>query len=287
MTQSTHDAPVAVVTGSSRGLGRAFAAELARTGHRVVVNATTEEGAARAVAELASSGAEAVSAVGSVADAAFCEHLVETAVSAFGRIDVLVNNAGITRDRSFLKMSVEEFDEVVATHLRGTWACARAAARRMTDRGGSIVNVSSGSGLFGMYGQANYAAAKAGIVGLGRVMHLELFARFGIRTNTLAPAAATDMTKVFASSDVGHAVAFPSPDAVAPIVSYLAGAESRDVSGQVLSFDGSVLSVWTHPEAAHTWTADAWTAADFAERLTPDRMQAFHPDRWGSGVTAG
>ncbi|MEV4147672.1 SDR family NAD(P)-dependent oxidoreductase [Amycolatopsis sp. NPDC049691] len=273
----------AVVTGSSRGLGRAFALALAEAGARVVVNGTRPGPVQETADAIRKAGGTAVTAVGSVADHSFCQDLIETCVGEFGSIGLLVNNAGLTRDHSLLKMTPEAFDEVVAVHLRGTWSCVSAAAKVMRSTGGRIVNISSGAGLFGMFGQGNYAAAKAGIVGLNRVIDLEL-ARFGVRSNVLAPVARTDMTAVFDGA-VAHQLEFPPPESVAPIVVYLAGEGARDIRGQVLSFDGTVLSVWSHPRAVSTVEhTSGWTPGEFARALTPEVMESAHPDRWGAGV---
>lgn len=278
----------AVVTGSSRGLGRAFALALARAGARVVVNGTDPDAAHDTVQAIRDAGGTAVAAVGSVADHDVCQRLVGVCVAEFGSIGLLVNNAGLVRDRSLVKMTPEEFDLVVAVHLRGTWSCSAAAARAMRATGGAIVNIASGSGLFGMFGQANYAAAKAGIVGLTRVMDLEL-ARSGIRVNVLTPVARTGMTAVFdRAAGVHHELAFPPPETVAPIVVHLASEEARHLRGQVLSFDGTVLSVWSHPRATATWDrGSGWAPEDFGAVLTADVMEPVHPDRWGSGAVGG
>ncbi|RNL62754.1 SDR family NAD(P)-dependent oxidoreductase [Nocardioides marmoriginsengisoli] len=151
----------AVVTGSSRGLGRAFAVALARNGSRLVVNGTDAAAAQDTADLIVANGGSAIVCVGSVADHAFCQELVDACIDAHGTIDVLVNNAGFTRDRSSTRMTPEEFDEVIAVHLRGTWSCSTAAARAMRGGGGSLINITSGAGLFGMFGQANYSAAKA------------------------------------------------------------------------------------------------------------------------------
>ncbi len=223
MTRPAGDGPdlgglPAVVTGSSRGLGRAFAGALAAAGAPVVVNGTDPGTTESVAAAIRGRGGRAIACAGSVADPAFCQQLVRACVSEYGGIGLLVNNAGITRDRSLTRMTTAEFDEVVAVHLRGAWACGAAAARAMRAAGGVILNITSGAGLFGTFGQANYAAAKAGIVGLTRVMDLEL-GRFGIRVNALAPVARTDMTAVFghgagtagALAPLAPAPAAPSP----------------------------------------------------------------------------
>ncbi|MEI2713817.1 MAG: SDR family NAD(P)-dependent oxidoreductase [Nocardioides sp.] len=285
MTQHVLDEMPVVVTGSSRGLGRAFALALAQAGASVVVNGTTESAVRETVGLIEEGGGRATGFVGSVSDDAEARALVAHCVSTFGGIGMLVNNAGFTRDRSFTRMSVEEFDDVVGVHLRGTWSTSSAAAQEMRSAGGGrILNVTSGAGLFGMFGQANYSAAKAGVVGMTRVMDLELN-RFGIRVNALAPVAATEMTAVFSGGDVGHAVTFPPPETVAPVAVYLASPEADFVHGQVLSFDGTVLSVWTHPQAAATWQRDGgWTAVGMAQVLTEGDLEFPHPDRWGAGV---
>jgi NAD(P)-dependent dehydrogenase (short-subunit alcohol dehydrogenase family) len=277
----------AVVTGSSRGLGRAFAEALAAAGASLVVNGTDPQASESVAAAIRERGGAAIACPGSVADPEFCERLVQACVTAYGGIGLLVNNAGITRDRSLMRMTAAEFDEVIGVHLRGTWACSAAAARAMAGSGGAILNVTSGAGLFGTFGQANYAAAKAGIVGLTRVMDIEL-RRYGIRVNALAPVARTAMTAVFDQGAVVHQLEFPPPESVAPIAVYLAGEASRQLRGQVLSFDGTRLSVWSHPAAASTWTRPAgWTAGDFGEVLTPDAMEDTHPDHWGTGILGG
>jgi len=277
----------AVVTGSSRGLGRAFAEALAAAGASLVVNGTDPQASESVATAIRERGGTAIACPGSVADPEFCERLVQACVAAYGGIGLLVNNAGITRDRSLMRMTAAEFDEVIAVHLRGTWACSAAAARAMASSGGVILNVTSGAGLFGTFGQANYAAAKAGIVGLTRVMDIEL-RRYGIRVNALAPVARTDMTAVFDHGAVTHELEFPPPESVAPVVVYLAGEASRQLRGQVLSFDGTRLSVWSHPEAVSTWNRPGgWTAGAFGDVLTPDVLEDTHPDHWGAGVLGG
>ncbi|MBD9735812.1 SDR family oxidoreductase [Streptomyces sp. H28] len=277
-----------VVTGSSRGLGRAFALSLARAGMAVVLNGTDAESLRETARAVERAGGSCRTVVGSVADQAVCDALVETCVREFGRIDVLVNNAGIVRDRSVLKMTADEFDEVLAVHLRGTWACSVAAGRHLRRHGGgSIISIGSGSGQYGVFGQANYAAAKAGIAGLNRVLDLEL-GRHGVRCNVLAPVARTRMTDVFRAGGTapGHALSFPEPDDVAPVVVWLASDGARHVTGQFLSFDGTELSVWTHPRPAVTvrHTPGAWTGDLFARALTEDVLEHPHPDKWGASV---
>ena len=272
-----------VVTGSTRGLGRAFAEALAAAGARVVVNGTDPDRTAAVVEGITARGGTAVGCVASVAGTGAGATLVDTCVEAFGSLGLMVTNAGVTRDRSLTRMTDAEFDDVLAVHLRGTWDCSRAAVRAMRGTGGAVLHVTSGAGLFGTAGQTNYAAAKAGVVGLTRAMDLELH-RHGVRVNALAPVARTDMTAVFETGAVGHALAFPPPETVAPVVVFLASPAATHLHGQVLSFDGSQLSVWTHPAPAASWEQPAWDGAAFAAALTADVAQPRHPDRWGAGI---
>jgi NAD(P)-dependent dehydrogenase (short-subunit alcohol dehydrogenase family) len=187
---------VAVVTGSGRGLGLAYATALARSGASVVVNDIDADVAAQAVKTIAEAGGRAVAEVVPVGTTEAAERLVDRAVSEFGRLDVMVTNAGILRDRVLWKMTDDDFDAVVTTHLRGTFTCARAAAVRMREQGegGSLILVGSPAGQRGNFGQTNYAAAKAGIAAMVRTWSMEL-ARAGVTVNAVVPVAATAMTE--------------------------------------------------------------------------------------------
>jgi 3-oxoacyl-[acyl-carrier protein] reductase len=262
-----------IVTGASRGLGRGVAEACAEAGADLVINARDEEALAATAARVAELGARCETVAGSVADYAVCERLVGRCVEAFGGVDCLFNNAGITRDRSLGKMTEEEFDDVIAVNLRGAWACGKLAAAAMREGGGgSIVNVVSATAFSGQVGQTNYGAAKGGVAGMTRTWTREL-ARHGIRVNAIWPIAETDMTSGLietmlaaegAPADAG-ALGFGTPAAIAPLVIYLASDAAADVNGQIITFNGSKLALWSHPAEVITVHRDGWTAAELAD----------------------
>jgi NAD(P)-dependent dehydrogenase (short-subunit alcohol dehydrogenase family) len=187
---------VAIVTGAGQGLGFAYAAALVAAGAAVVVNDANAESAREAVARITAAGGTAVAEPGAVGPAETAQRLVDRAVAAFGRLDALVTNAGILRDRVVWKMSDEEFDAVIDVHLRGTFTCVRAAVRQFRKQGdgGRIIAVGSPAGQRGNFGQTNYSAAKAAIVGMVRTWAMEC-ERAGIMVNAVIPVAATAMTE--------------------------------------------------------------------------------------------
>lgn len=241
---------VALVTGASRGIGRAIAVELARHGAQVFCTSTKEGGCAdtlTAVAALPAGAGTARALVVDVGDAASAEQLAKTVLDAAGRLDFLVNNAGITRDGLFLRMSAEDFDAVLGTNLRGTFLVCKAFARAMAKaRGGRIVNIGSVVGLTGNAGQANYAASKAGLIGLSKSLAQELAGR-GITVNVIAPGfVATDMTAVL-TAEVKETMLkqiplgrFGEPDDIARVVSFLCSDAAAYVTGQTLVVDGGM-----------------------------------------------
>ena len=195
------DGRVAIVTGSGGGLGRAHARYLASQGARVVVNDLAEEAADAVAAEVVAAGGAAIAMAGSVTDEGAMAALVARTVAEWGRVDILVNNAGILRDRSFAKMSLDDFRLVVDVHLMGSVICTKAVWERMREqRHGRIVMTTSSSGLYGNFGQANYGAAKMALVGLMQTLAIE-GEKYGIRVNCLAPTAATQMTEGVLSAE--------------------------------------------------------------------------------------
>ena len=237
---------VALVTGGSRGIGLAICQELARAGAKVAVVARNPEGAAKAAEGLPGDGHQGFGC--DVGDAAQAQQTRAAVESALGPVDILVNNAGITRDNILLRMKDEEFDEVIATNLKGVFNFTRAVTRGMMKRReGSILNITSVVGLTGNAGQANYAASKAGVVGLTKSVAKELASR-GIRCNAIAPGfIRTDMTGELNESQVeGLKQLIPmgalgEADDVAGVARFLVGPAARYITGQVLAVDGGMV----------------------------------------------
>ena len=253
------DGRVCVVTGGARGIGRAHVDALARAGARVVVNdlGVSKEGASpmraaaeEAAAEVVAAGGEAVAHTGDVSTAAGANTLIELALSTWGRLDVVVNNAGILRDKTIVNMSDDEWDAVINVHMRSTFLVTRAAARHWRDRAKAgdavdarVVNTTSSSGLYGNVGQSNYGAAKAGIASFTIIASMEL-ARYGVTVNAVCPTAKTRMTedtRFGRSADALSGVL--DPEWVSPAVVWLASALSNDITGRVIVASGRNLAI--------------------------------------------
>ena len=271
---------VAVVTGAGRGIGREIALLLAHHGARVVVNdyGGTEAGAGgsatpadEVVGEIKGAGGDAVANYDSVATMAGGQKIVQTAVDVFGRIDIVVNNAGILRDRMIFNMSEQEWDDVINTHLKGSFAVTRAAAPLMREqKSGRFINMTSTSGLVGNVGQANYAAAKLGIVGLTKVVALDM-KRYNVTANCISPFAWTRMigtipTETEAQKARVEKIKKMGPEHIAPVAVFLASEAAREVSGQVLGVRGKEIMLFGHMRPVMRIHHDAgWTPEALAE----------------------
>ncbi|MBE8949286.1 MAG: 3-oxoacyl-[acyl-carrier-protein] reductase [Quinella sp. 3Q1] len=240
---------VAFVTGASRGIGRAVALRLAADGAKVALNFASNSAKAEAVkAEIEAAGGTAMLMQGDVAKFEVVAELIKKVVNEWGRLDILINNAGITRDNLLIKMSEDDFDRVISTNLKGVFNCTKAVTRQMMkQRGGRIVNMSSVVGLKGNISQANYAAAKAGIIGFTKSAARELASR-GVTVNAVAPGFInTDMTAAL-SEKVKEVLLqeipagrMGTPEDVANAVAFLVSDEAAYITGQVLSVDGGMV----------------------------------------------
>lgn len=259
---------VAIVTGSGRGLGLAYAQELARQGASVIINDVNQEVADTAVASIVEQGGQAAAVVVPVGTTEAAQALVKGALDTFGRLDILVTNAGILRDKSILKMTDEDFDAVINVHLKGTFTCVREAYAYFKENGvaGRIVTIGSPTGQRGNFGQTNYAAAKAGIVGMTRTWALEM-KKAGVTVNAVIPVAATEMTrtvpffqKAVEAQDRGEAMpdffrkdlGFGTAEDVAGLIAFLASDAAADITGQAIGAGGDRLQLWSHPGAVES-----------------------------------
>jgi NAD(P)-dependent dehydrogenase (short-subunit alcohol dehydrogenase family) len=278
---------VAVVTGAARGIGREIALLMARLGARVVVNdyggTAAGQGGGQApadevVAEIRRGGQEAVASYDSVASMAGGQRIVQAALDAFGRVDVVVNNAGILRDRMIFNMTEEEWDAVIDTHLKGSFAVTRAAAPHLREqRSGRVIYMTSTSGLVGNVGQANYAAAKLGLVGLMKVTALDM-ARYNVTANCISPFAWTRMIGTIPTeTEVQKArvekLKKLSPAHIAPVAAFLASDAAKDVTGQVFGVRGKEIMLFGHMRPImRVHHAEGWTVERLAE-IFPGTLQ--------------
>jgi NAD(P)-dependent dehydrogenase (short-subunit alcohol dehydrogenase family) len=292
------DGKVAVVTGSGRGIGRAYARALADAGAAVVVNDVDADVAEEAVATITGAGGRAVAEVVPVGSSEAAERLVGRAVEAFGRLDIMVTNAGILRDRVLWKMTDDDFDAVIETHLRGTFTCVRSAVNRMREQGegGRILVVSSIAGQRGNFGQTNYAAAKAGIAAFARTWAMEL-AKLNITANAIVPNALTRMVAsipgmggIVAAAEAGEPIpdtirkgwGMGGPEDVAPLAVFLASDEAAGITGQCIGMGGDKLALWSHPkEVSVAYNNGRWTPEAVAEAW--QTAVGLQPESYGIG----
>jgi NAD(P)-dependent dehydrogenase (short-subunit alcohol dehydrogenase family) len=283
---------VVVVTGAGGGIGRDLALALAAQGAKVVVNdvgtSATGEGSSAApadqvVAEIRAAGGEAAVNADSVADAAAAQRIVECALDHFGRIDGVVNNAGILRDRMFHRMSVEEWDAVIKVHLYGSYYVSRAAANHFKEQGsGAFVHMTSTSGLIGNIGQANYNAAKMGIAGLSKSIALDL-QKFKVRSNCIAPFAWSRMTSSIPTDTPEQQARVDkfkqmTPDKIAPLAVYLLSDAAAEVNAQVFTVRNNEIFLMSQPRPLRSvHRSEGWTAATLASHGMPALKASFVP----------
>jgi len=294
------DGKIAVVTGAGRGIGREIALGFAREGAAVVVNdlggaadgSGTSRVADEVVAEIRAAGGVATANYDSVArvEVATANYdsvatveggkaIFQCAIDEFGALDVLVNNAGILRDRTIFKMEEEDWDTVIAVHLKGHYCCVRPFARyiRETSRQGCrIVNFSSVSGLWGNFGQSNYGAAKTGIVGLSRILALEL-AKYGCTVNTISPGAATRLTIDLikgAGGEVDVDDPLTGPQQLAPVVTWLASSAGQDVTSQIIHVSNGIVGIMQQPALIRAFENDHLWTLDELDKIIPQLVEA-------------
>lgn len=286
------DGKVAVVTGAGRGIGREISLLMAREGARVVVNdlgsSDHGEGADKGVAgevvdEIRAGGGQAVSNPDSVASWEGAHRIIQTALDSFGRIDIVVNNAGIVRDRMIFKMSEQEWDAVLDVHLKGTFNCIRAASPHMRDRNwGRFVNFTSTSGLIGNVGQANYGAAKLAIVALSKITALDM-KRYNVTSNCIAPFAwtrliATIPTDTEEQKRRVEKLKKMSPADVAPLAVFLAGEQAANITGQVFGVRGKEIFLFSQPRIVRSiHKSEGWNVEDLSQMLEATMKSHFSP----------
>ena len=292
MSKRMLEGKIAIVTGAGRGIGRAIAMVMAENGAQVVVNdvgaGVTGEGhddtpAQQVVAEIEAAQGQgtAVANTDSVAEWEAAQRIVATAIDRYGRLDIVVNNAGILRDRMFHYMSPEEFDAVIKVHLYGAFHVSRAAIPHFRKQeSGAFVHMTSTSGLIGSIGQANYAAAKLGIAGLSRSIAMDM-QRYKVRSNCIGPHAFSRMIETVpgqTEEQMAARAAKTRPDQVAQLAAFLASDAASGISGQIMGARGNEIYLYSQPRPIRTLhSGDGWTVEKLAERLVPAFQSSLTP----------
>lgn len=292
---------VVAVTGAGRGIGRAIAELAAREGAKVVVNDygsaadggdTDEQPAIEVVAQIKAAGGEAIANTRSISDPAGASSIIADAVDRFGRIDAVVNNAGFLRDSIFHKMSQVDWNDVINVHLNGYFYVSKAAAAHFKEQGsGAFVHFTSTSGLIGNFGQANYAAAKMGVVGLSTSIALDM-SRFAVTSNCIAPFAWSRLTATIPTDTPEQQARVDrmkqmTPEKVAPLAVFLCSDAAREISGQIFAVRKNEIFLFSRPQivrSAHR--SDGWTPGQLAEELLPMLRPSFQPLRRSPEVFA-
>ncbi|MCZ7581945.1 MAG: SDR family NAD(P)-dependent oxidoreductase [Deltaproteobacteria bacterium] len=268
---------VAIITGAGGGIGREYALAFAKEGAKVVVNDVggavngvggDESPASKVCDEIGAAGGEGVPSFDTVATMEGGERIARTALDAFGKIDVLINNAGILRDKTFAKMEESDWDAVMAVHLKGAFCCTKPVFRHMRERneGGRIVNVSSLAGLIGNFGQSNYGSAKAGIAGFTRVLSVE-GQKYNITCNAIAPVALTRMTETLPMFQGPGIEKMLGPEWIAPLAVYLASDLSAGVTGKIFGVQGGKVFEYKMVTTEGVTKDRPWTAEEIAKEL--------------------
>lgn len=289
---------VAIVTGAGRGIGRDIALLLAKEGAKVVINDLGGESdgqgndtkiADEVVREIQALGGEAVANYDSVADYESATNIIETAIASFGQLDIVVNNAGILRDRMLFNMSEAEWDAVIAVHLKGSFNMTRAAAPFFKEqKSGRFINFTSTSGLIGNVGQANYSAAKLGIVGLSKSTALDM-ARYNVTSNAIAPFAWSRLIGTIPAETEDEKARVErlkqlSPAHIAPLVAFLGSDEAADVSGQIFGVRGKEIMVFSQPRPVRSvFNAEGWSV-DSLSAIKGSLQSSFTPLEVSSDV---
>ncbi|WP_225607783.1 MULTISPECIES: SDR family oxidoreductase [unclassified Pseudomonas] len=292
MSSQMMEGKVVIVTGSGRGIGREMALQMAAQGARVVVNdvgvsvsgeADDEDPGREVVEAIRAAGGEAVLSRDSVSEWDSAQRIVQQAMDSFGRLDAVVNNAGILRDRIFHQMSPEEFDAVVRVHLYGSFYMSRAAITGFREqKSGAFVHMTSTSGLVGNIGQANYAAAKLGIVGLSKSIALD-GARYGVRSNCISPFAWSRMVGSIPASDPAQAarvekIKSMTPAPIAAMAVFLASDAASEVNGQIFTVRRNEVFLMNQPRPGRSLhRAEGWTPEALSEHLLPAFKPSFLP----------